>query len=166
MLQIKVERVVNQIVQHELLGKGGRQDEALYLHFDLRMSYYEENQSDCRSRGLHLLYHVRPGGSYVDVFSAVTDSPFDKIESVKEWKHEASHDSCWRDVSCFSKVYFEMAKDINQARKSRGQVEIAPKDMHEHNGFGLFDNLYEWVSVRITRKDPCDSYRKTIEVLK
>lgn len=165
MLQIRLERVANQIVQSELLNKGGRQDEALYLHFDLRMGYFTNDESYNESRGLHLLYHVKPGGSYVDVFSAVTDSPFDKIESVKEWKHEASHDSCWRDVSCFSKVYFEMAKGINEALSKNGQKEVAPVTMSEHSGFGHFEDLYKWVPIRIARKDSSDSYRKTIEVL-
>lgn len=165
MLQIKLERVANQIVQSELLNKGGRQDEALYLHFDLRMGYFTNDESYDESRGLHLLYHVRLGGSYVDVFSAVTDSPFDKIESIKEWKHEASHDTCWRDVSCFSIIYFEMAKAINNGLKKNGRKEVAPERMSEHSGFGLFDDLYEWVPIRITKKDPSDSYRKTVEVL-
>lgn len=165
MLQIKLERVVNQIVQSELLNKGGRQDEALYLSFDLRMGYFSNNEPYHESRGLHLLYHVSPGGSYVDVFSAVTDSPFDKIKSVKEWKHEVSHDSCWRDVSCFSNVYFEMAKGINKALRNNGHKEVAPVTMFEHSGFGLYSDLYKWVPIRITRKDPSDYYPKKIEVL-
>ncbi len=164
MLQIRLDKVVNQIVQCELLNKGGRKEQALHLHFDLRTSYYAECQSYHASRGLHLLYHVKPGSSYVDVFSSMADSPFDKIQTVKEWKHEISHDSCWRDIQCFSNIYFEMADEVNNAIRKSGGKSVAPINMSECNGFGTLESLYRWVPVRITKKDPSDSYRKTVEI--
>ncbi len=165
MLSMKIESLVAALVRHELVGKG-RENEALYFNFDLRMGSYTDGESYNQSRGLHLLYQVNPGYSYITVFSGITPSPFDKIKDVKEWKHECTHDSCWRDIQVFSQVYFEMAKQINEARVQDGLPEIAPAEMHEHNSFPLFNQTYLWVPVRIT-KDPNDAhnYRKLVEVL-
>jgi hypothetical protein len=94
MLQMRLDRLVQQIVSHHLLGQG-REKEALYLNFDLRMSSFSKSDTFDASRGLHLLYHLRPGYQSVSVFSAVTDSPFSGCAGMK-WKHEVTHDSCWR----------------------------------------------------------------------
>lgn len=166
MLQIKLDKVVNQVVTHEMRN-GWKANNALYFRFDLYMSHFVESQDYSQRCGLHLLYHVHPGSSSVDVFSSITDSPFAKINDIKEWKHECSHDSCWRDVGIFSNIYFKMAKSINEAMAASNLEEIAPKDMFEHNSFGSFDFLYKWVPVQI-KKNPSDSYghyRKTIELL-
>ncbi len=159
MVNIRISSLAEAIVHSELIRKG-REKEALYLNFDLRMSYYHEGEEYHQSRGLHLLYHVIPGGGVVNVFSAVTMSPFANIVDVREWSHDCSHDTCWRDISVFSKVYFEMAEHINQLRLVDGREPIAPRDMHEwHN----IRELYRWVPA-IIAKDPTDerSYRKMV----
>jgi hypothetical protein len=164
MLKIDVRNVVHAIVEQELIRKG-REGEALYVNFDLRMSHHTNNKSYDQSRGLHLLYQVNPGYTYVSVFSAVTDSPFATIREVEEWKHEVTHDSCWRDTNVFSQVYFDMAEKINAAMKADKRKPIAPKDMHEWHNLGRA-GLFQWVKVNIT-KDPNDdrNYRKLVEVL-
>lgn len=164
MLSIRIDRIAYQIVEDILLGNG-RENEALYLNFDVRLSYYDNGRTYDQSRGLHLLYHVLPGMRYVNVFSGVTRSPFGKLSEVrKELKHEVSHDSCWRDVRIFSDTYFEMANCINEERKKQGLSEVAPKDMSEHNSFR--QKLFEWVPVKVS-KDPNDShnYRKLVKLL-
>jgi len=163
MLKIDVRNVVNALVEQELRGKG-RQDSALYIHLDLRMSHHTNNKSYDQSRGLHLLYYCLPQMSYITVFSGVTDSPFSKVREVKEWKHACTHDSCWRDVNTFSQVYFDMAANINAMLKKEKKEEIAPKDMHEWHNF--HSGLYTWVPVKVT-KDPTDdrNYRKLVEVM-
>jgi len=165
MLQMSIRNVAHQIVQHELLGKG-REKEGLYLNFDLRMSHHTDRGSYDQSRGLHLLYYVHPHGTYVTVFASVTKSPFATLRDVKEWKHECTHDSCWRDINTFSQVYFDMAECINSALQKNKLDAIAPKDMHEYNSFGR-SGLYEWVPVEVT-KDPEDdrNYRRLVKVLR
>lgn len=166
MLSMRIDSLVASLVRHELVGKG-REDEALYINFDLRLSSHtNEGDSYNQSRGLHLLYHVNPGYSYITVFSGITPSPFGKAKDVEKWKHECTHDSCWRDIQVFSQLFFEMAKQINAERVEDGLPEIAPAHMHEHNSFPLFDKMYDWKRVRIT-KDPNDSnsYRKLVELL-
>jgi len=96
MLEMKIERLAEQIVRHHLLGQG-RKKEALYLNFDLRLS---SNRFD-QSRGLHLLYHQIPDCASVSVFSAMTLSPFGRIGEITSWEHDVSHDSCWRDIGIF-----------------------------------------------------------------
>lgn len=162
MLEIKLNSVLEAIVEHELIKKGGRDKEALHFHLDIRLHQNE----DTRSCGLHMLYHVRPGYSYVDVFSGETDSPFGKIDEVKEWKHLASHDSCWRDIKCFSAIYFRMAEEINEVRVRRNLRRVAPKDMYQHNNFAMFGELYRWVPIQISREDPNNSYCKSVTILK
>lgn len=162
MLDIKISAVVAQIVRHELIHNA-KENEALYMHFDLGMGVYTNSESYTCRRGLHLLYHVNPGGTYISVFSAVTDSPFASIKDINEWKHEGTHDSGWRDIRVFSDVYFKMAEEINNELEADGEKTVAPKDMHEHNNFGLFrDELFRWVPVEIAK---VDSYEKTIRVL-
>jgi hypothetical protein len=166
MFSMKIEDLVQRIVMSELVGKG-REKEALYLCFDVSLSYYTDGDSYDQRAGLHLLYQVNPSYTYVNVFSAVTDSSFVPINKVEKWKHEISHDSCWRNIRVFSDLYFSMANAINEAMVEDGLKKVAPKDMHEYNKFsGFGDYLYRWVPVKIS-KDKTDenNYRKIIELL-
>jgi hypothetical protein len=165
MFNLPLVSVVNKMVEHELVGNG-RDDEALHFHFDLRLAYYLPKGYKCNaSAGLHLLYHLNKGYSYVSVFSAITESPFTKIAGVTEWKHETTHDSCWRELRTVVNLYFQMAEEINLRLKSSGHKEVAPCEMTEHNNFALFGKLYQWVPVQVT-KDPSDkhNYRKLITI--
>lgn len=157
MLTMKVEHLVAQIVKQELRGKG-RKNEALYLNFDLGMSYFSKGNEYSQRQGLHLLYHSLPHGSVITVFSALTESPFARRQDVQEWKHECSHDTCWRDVNTFSNAYFGMAECINAMLRKDGKFDVAPKDMHEFNHFDLSDRLFEWVPVEVTY-DETDDFR-------
>ncbi len=169
MLSMKAEAVVNALVK-QLLVEDTDPDEtrALHFHIDARMSYHghaEDGESFNASRGLHLLYHSE--FRYVTVFSSIVDSPFDRLSQVESWKHESSHDSCWRNIEAFAKVYFGMAKEINAALVQKGYPEVAPCEMHEHNSFAIFGaGVFDWVPVRVT-KDPEDRhrYRRIVEVI-
>lgn len=169
MFEMRLDRIVQQIVTHHLFPNLNDKV-ALYINFDVRLHSYESKRSTTefnQSRGLHLLYHQGAHSSYVTVFSAVTASPFERIEGVKEWKHEVTHDSCWRDLRIFSDTYFDMAQKINSSRTKVGLKEIAPAAMNEHNSFaGIARNsMFEWVKVDIT-KDPEDSgnYRRLVRL--
>lgn len=182
MLSMRLDYMVAQVVRHVLLGKTREKREsrydlasgvvyegdALYMHFDIRLSYHAgDGETFNSSRGLHLLYYTLPDSRYVTVFAGETDSPFAKVKEVAEWKHECSHDSCWRDIQTFSQLYFKMANEINDILKGYDMATVAPKDMHESNSFSAFgDELYSWVKVRVT-KDPEDShqYRKLVTLL-
>jgi hypothetical protein len=170
MLSMKIEDLVSAIVRQELIGKG-REDEALHFSFDISLSYYQDGKSYSKRCGLHLLYHVNPNGSYVNVFSRIDASPFTKVnapqgEGVGEWVHECSHDSCWRNIRVFSTLYFDLAAQINQALIADGFTAVAPKDMSEHNNSPLFEALYTWVKVKL-EKDPTDqyNYRKLVKLI-
>lgn len=113
MLTIGISRFAYQIVKQELAYKG-RLNEALYIHFDLGMGHYTERKSYTQRRGLHLLYYLRPEMSYITVFSSITASPFASIKEVPGWKHECTHDSCWRDINVFSQTatgHYQFATD-------------------------------------------------------
>lgn len=166
MFNLSLTGVINKIVEQELVGKG-RDGEALHLHLDLRMAYYTKTGGEYdTSRGLHLLYYVPDCASYISVFSAVTLSCFTKVKDVFDWKHEVTHDSCWRDISTINDLYFQMARQVIASLGDKGK-DLAPKDMTEHNSFALFGNLYDWVPVEV-KKDYTDphSYRKSIVLLK
>lgn len=161
MLSMRIDSMLYNLVKQELVGKG-RKDEALHFHFDLRMAYADFREF----RGLHMLYYLPPGMSYVTVFSAVTDDPFIKIGKVQEWKHETTHDSCWRDVQTFSNVYFAMADEINKKLEKETGSSVAPCEMREHNSFRLFGSAFDWVKVEVSR-DPEDdrNYRRLVKLL-
>ncbi len=167
MLNIKIETLVAQIVRQELVNQICRAENlGLYFNFDLRINHNDYPRSYNESRGLHLIYHANPGGSYITVFSGITDSPFAKIKDVDNWRHECSHDSCWRDINVFSATYFDMAAKINEAMVKDLRKEIAPKDMHEYSSFNGFDKAFDWVKCRV-KKDETDTnnYRKVLELL-
>src|ERR1700743_721666 len=107
MLSMRISDVIAQIIEHELVQKERVKDEAVYLNFDLRMYAHVKNNPYSSSCGFHLLYHSL--SNYVSVFSGITSSPFGKLEEVKEWRHEVSHDFEWRRPPIFSEVYFELA---------------------------------------------------------
>lgn len=168
MFKLDLRDVVSHIVRSELVGKG-RENEALYLNFDLRMSYYREGQEYYSSSGLHLLYHLRPDFASVSVFSGITSHPLAKIREVENWKHEGTHDSCWRNIDLFSTLYFAMAENINAKLEGDGFDSVAPADMNESNSFNSLFNggkYFDWVPVKVSmdRSDE-NGYRRMIEVL-
>lgn len=178
MLSMRIETLVNALVRQELVGKG-REKEALHFHFSLGMAVYtsSENYEKRRKsgsidpfeehRGLHMLYYVKPGFSYISVFSAITPSAFMKVDEVQDWTHEITHDSCWAQVDTFSRAYFDMAEKINQAMVKEGLEKVAPLNMSEYNTPPLFGPVFDWVPIEIS-KDPNDDrgYRRLVKVLK
>lgn len=168
MLNISIQDVVAAIVRQELGRTDRDENKALYFNFDCSLSHYTEETQYSQRMGLHLLYHCTPGYRYITVFSATTESGLAKLNEVKEWKHECTHDSCWQNINIFSQICFDMARDINEALVADGLKEMAPIDMHEYNSFNMFSGAecYQWVPVRIT-KDPNDqhNYRKILELL-
>jgi hypothetical protein len=172
MLEMRVSDVAEQIVMHTFTNgtgrrqkegsDGGRDAQAIYLNFDVRLSNYnlEENRFQyTASRGLHLLYHKLRGGAQISVFSAVSLSPFARLKTIKEWKHEATHDSCWRNVQVFAQTYFEMAEEVNARRVAAGLKEIAAVEMTQYCNFAGIaqEHLFQCVPV-IVSMDPKDEY--------
>ena len=172
MLEMRVSDVAEQIVMHTFTNgtdrrqkegsDGGRDAQAIYLNFDVRLSNYDLEHNRFQytaSRGLHLLYHKLRGGSSISVFSAVSSSPFDRLKTIKEWKHQATHDSEWRRVRIFNDVYFEMAEEVNAQREAAGLAEIAAAEMIQYCVFAGIaeERLFQWVPVSI-KKDPEDQY--------
>lgn len=166
MLNMRVDHLVETVVDQFLYGKG-REDEALHFAFDVSMSYYTDTKTFSVRRGLQLLYYALPHSNTIHVFSARTEKPFTSSKEVNKWKHQVSHDSCWRGTSdnrAFANTYFEMANDVNQLLTESGFEEVAPIKMIEHNF--CYGNLFDWVKVKMS-KDPNDNhgYRKLIEVI-
>lgn len=169
MLSMRIDNLIARIVRQELFAKDCSNNDAIHFHLDLRMSYHvADGKSYDDSCGLHLLYHRMPNGSYITVFSATSfASPFRKINEVKEWKHETTHDSCWRNINAFSKAYFDMAANINSQLVKDGLQEVAPIEMSEYNDFALFGNAFNWVKVDVS-KDPNDypyNYKRLVKLL-
>lgn len=165
MLTMRIDSMIAALVRQEL--KGGKNGEALHIHLDLGVSFHTGHGSYDQRRGLHLLYQVDEGYSYINVFSAVLDSPFAKIGDVKKWKHECTHDTCWRDIQLFSQLYFEMCKLVNEEMVKDGLPEQRPCDMSEHNSFPVFGQMFDWVKVKVSKDPKCErNYHKVVEVLK
>lgn len=168
MLSMKIDVLVSAMVRKLLIEPGGRNNEALHIHLDCSMSqHYNVGSNAYNSRcGLHLLYWLPVDRTYVSVFSAVTDSPFTKVKDVEKWVHEATHDTCWRDIRTFSNVYFDMAKKINSAIEADGFKPCAPADMQENNCFALFGPMFDWLPVKVIKdEDDLHGYRRLVELL-
>lgn len=165
MLSLKMSSVVSSLVEQLLQNDHNRQEgAALHFHFDCRMSHYGSSEINATAaKALHLLYHLRPGMTYIDVFSGERHNPFDRIHTVDTWRHEVTHDSVWREAEVFNRVYFELAGRVNAHLVSKGAKEVAPVLMSEHTRFGIFGQAFQWVQVDI-RKDPADqsNYRKIL----
>lgn len=169
MLTIEVGSIVNNLVE-QLLVKPRGNEKVLHFGFKCVLAYYEHTNHGGRSYdshcGLHVLYHLKPQRTYVDVFSAITDLST-KIHDVKDWRHEASHDSCWRDIAAFNKAYFDLAENVNEKLEADGHERVAPMHMSEHNGPQLFGPVFSWVNATVTKDPACDrSYRKLITIEK
>lgn len=160
MLTMKIETLVNALVQSEL-SKNQEKNKALYFGFDLHLSV--STPSVFKRRGLNLLYYKE--GAFTSVFSAVTNLQWSVPEKT-EWKHEVSHDSCWRDIRVFSETYFKMAEEINKYLRDFGYEEVAPCNMNQLNTPRMFGSLYEWKKVKVI-KDSTDqnNYRRLVELI-
>jgi hypothetical protein len=157
MLEMRISDVVDQVVQHAL--QNNQEGQAVYLNFDVRLSCYDSGNKFQYSatRDLHLLYHKLLQGANISVFSAITPSPFNRLNKVAHWTHEATHDTEWRRASIFNQMYFAMAEEVNNRRGLAGLSSIAPIAMKQHCDFPLGNELFKWVPVSI-RKDPEDQY--------
>lgn len=158
--------MVSQLVEHMMYENKNRGEIALYVNFDCGLSSYNSEKSYKDRLGLHLLYYLPDNYRSVSVFSGMTSSPFAHRNEVKNWKHEITHDSEWRNIGIFSKIYLDQANRNNEKRVVDGLKEAAPRDMHEHNMFGHNEKIFEWVPVRV-EKDKSDetSYRRIITLL-
>lgn len=171
MLNIKVNSVVHTIVNQFLVeDELNDHNTAIYICIDCRLSFSGDESLQHKtlkaSCGLHLLYYKK-SGTYITVFSGVTDSPFTKVDKVDNWKHETTHDSCWRDIPIFSQVYFELANKVNAQRVELDLPEIAPIRMHESSSFaGINGPLFRRIPVEI-KTDPNDPnrYKKIVKLL-
>lgn len=166
MFEMRIDALVAAIVR-ATFRDGGRKDQALHFHFDLRLSDYSEGIDATKSAGLHLLYYALPGHHTITVFSGVIENPFDGIQKVPAWTHESSHDSCWRDIHATTSLYFEMAEGLNKIREQEGLEPKAPKDFSHFASFALFEEeICRWVAVEVNRdrSDPY-GYQRTIKLL-
>lgn len=176
MLEMKLSSVVYQVVRAELKGNVKKgpphpavMGNALYFNFDVSLAHHVNNhvvgiKEYRRRKGLHLLYHS-PRGSYVNVFSSVTENSFAKVGEVTNWKHETSHDTCWADIGTFSELYFSMSREINAEMVADGLPEVAPIEMHQFNSFRLFtEGLFQWIPVEV-KNVVGEDYRKTVTIL-
>jgi hypothetical protein len=150
MLKISINDVVNTIVTSQLVRQG-RNNEALYMAFDISIRHYNKNKSYERRQGLHLVYHCEQSSTYVSVFSATSQNPYDKLKDIDSWKLESHHDSAWRNISVFSQVYFSMTSEINADLVNDGMNEVRPCDMNESNSFvgACRDKLFTWIPVNV-----------------
>lgn len=177
MLSMNIDNLVHSIVLQELDGKG-RENEALCFNFDLRMHYMVQNKEFAAGRGLHLLYHQRPSSTYITVFSAITTSRLLSTKKVKTWKHEATHDECWKyDNRSFHEAFMEMMDEINNEMVHCGLEAVGGDKMSQHNQFNWHTGVqsgslrynffaFSWVPVEVS-KDPNDehNHRRLIKLL-
>lgn len=165
MFEMRLDRIVEQIVRHAFFNPDGSKEfdkQALYVVFDVSMSSAVEKVR--QRRGIHLLYHSR-NGNYISVFSAVSSSPFVRLADINNWKHEVTHDSCWRDIKVITQTYFTMAGLINKERVERGWEEEVPIQMSQFVTFGgiLRKEMFQWVPAEVKIDPACEhNYRKLI----
>jgi hypothetical protein len=161
---MKLDTIVDGLVSQFLINAGGRDGEAMHFHFDISLDNYRNSGKSFHSRkDLQLLYYVRSGCRWVDVFSAITDNSFGIAST---WEHEVYHDSCWRNIRAFNKIYMELSGEVNAQRVEAGLKEMAPNQMSQHVSFRLFNGVFNWVPAKVVKdkEDPL-KHRKFIKLL-
>lgn len=164
MFEMKIEQILNALVDMEL-KRNRDPSKGLHVSFDVSMADYSVGNNFPEARGaIHLLYYVKPDRTYISVFSAFSKR-FADIKKL-DWKHEVTHDSCWRDISVVNRVYFDFAKSLNAKRLELGLAEKAPKDFSTNVFFERFGDPWKMIDVEIS-KDPSDTrnYRQFLKVL-
>ena len=177
MLSLDLRHVVNSLVTHMMHEPGrDRATQALHIQFWLSMTYYPDRTRDHGpiakehidgvSKTLHLLYHRRPGSTYISAFSFHEPGKRNTLLHSVPWIHEGTHDSGWRDIMVFSKLYFTMAEEVNRQLVDVGHPPVAPLMMSEHNSLVASRlEVFRWVNVEV-QVDPHDEFghRRIIKV--
>lgn len=163
MFEMRLDSLVQQIVKSHFPYKNPDfANKGLYVAFDVRMSDYDVDVT--HSAFIHLIYHAQPESNCITVFAGLSTQS-SSIKDVKEWKHEITHDSCWRNINVFNSVYFYMAEKLNETRKEKGLSEKAPKDFHTFVDFPFVsDKLYDLIPIAIA-KDPENHYKRILTLL-
>lgn len=153
MFQMEVSRVINSLVD-TLIGKdagvSAPPGKGLLFQLELGLASHTKEGSFMFREHLHLLYNKKKGGSYISVFSHVGRVALDLRVRQYDWKHEVTHDSCWRDLSLMNTLYFQLAEQVNEKRSEVGLEKIAPILMSNHTNFSLFQPAFKWVDVEQT----------------
>lgn len=167
MLEMNLETLISGIVNQVLLEtpyKDRDIKKGLHFGFDVSLSSYVNGKEYNVRKGLHLVYYART--NYVTVFSGVTEKFFTSPKEVTEWKHEATHDSCWRDIVAFTNLYFDMAERVNEKRVIAGLKSVAPKNMEQNVFFmGFGRDVWNFIDVEIDYVDKSDSYSRKLTIL-
>lgn len=151
MFQMKVISVVDSLVNTLLVRQPDMNPgKAVLFELDLKLSSYEDNETFTSRTNLHLLYNkMHSYGRYISVFSyeGVVSTLIDPRDRGYIWKHEGTHDSCWRDLSLVSDIYFRCARVVNEQRQAAGYKPIPPRDMCDNAGPALFAPTFRFVDV-------------------
>ena len=129
MLSTDLQRVCATLVRQFIFREEIRSSKAMHFAFDISLAFYTDDISIKKRCGLHLLYHCKDSTRYVSVFSAVTSNPFARVDSIPEWKHEATHDSEWANIEFFRGHLSEMAGKINNDLKARQMETVASANL-------------------------------------
>lgn len=152
MFSIEISRIVYPLVKQ--LMKEKPEGKGLLFSFDVSLSDHSNGLGLSYRRELDLLYNTYSrNGTYISAFSRIGVLGEERDRKKHVWTHECTHDSCWRDLSVISNLYFEGARVINDKRVRAGLKEIAPRDMGDHTGFNIFRPAFEWVDVEQTKLD-------------
>lgn len=165
MFKMPVQHVVNTLVKGMMQGQETPKGKGLLVSLDVQLTSHLRGglESPFFRREVHLLYSRYQGaGSYISVFSFVKRYGGGHDPKKFEWKHEVTHDSCWRDLTLINNVYFEAAAEINKKRVDVGLPEVAPFSMTDHSAFDIF-KPFQWVNVVQTKVH--DDTRYKIEVV-
>ena len=148
MFSIDISRVVSSLVKQ--LMKEKPEGKGLLLSFDVGLS--DHSQGLHYRRELNLLYNIyNSNGTYISAFSRTGKMGEERDPKKYVWAHECTHDSCWRDLTVISNLYFEGAYLINGFRVKAGLEEMRPCDMSDHTRFNTFKPAFEWVNVEQTK---------------
>ena len=164
MFKMPVQHVVNTLVKGMMQKQEPPKGKGLLVSLDVQLTSYlgEGLESPFFRREIHLLYSRYQGaGSYISVFSCVKGYGGGLNPKEFTWKHEVTHDSCWRDLTVVSDVYFQAAAEINKKRVDAGLAEVAPYLMTDHSAFDILP--FRWVDVVQTKVR--DDSRYKIEVV-
>lgn len=151
MLNMDVSHAVCSIFSQ--LGRG--KDKPMAFSFDVRVASHENHDSYHASCSAHILLYAKTENGSVRTFFARRERCFDRYTNVpdEQWENISNHDSCWSDAirSKLTRIYFDLADEVNVKRKEAGLKEIAPKDMQTMVHASDWDRFFTFVEAEFER---------------
>jgi hypothetical protein len=178
MPQIKISDVICQLTNIALKGEHSenvdwntRKSKAVGYAFDLRTSYYPDDEDDVQSVSIcrNVVFVLAPSTS---VFVAVLDWSKDEDRAfnynqipLDKFENTSNHDSCWRSDGV-EYILNDIENDMHKALEEHYGRKINRRDCHKYNNFmSCFETGQELIVEHTADESKDNSYWRKLTKL-